>query len=228
MIDALEEAAYDRNLPPATQCDAGFILGRIAAGSVDFLARIRPDLDEFIDIPAGEFLYGDEKKPAKIEEPFAIAKYPVTNLQYRRFITAQGYAKKEFWSVEGWAWRTGEYDTEAEDSFKNWLSKRPAEKRHEPFYWHDAKWNNPLAPVVGVAWFEAEAYCNWLSEDLGRPIRLPTEQECERAARGVKGREYPWGEDFDFNRANAAPFWKQDNDASYALASSGASTTLIG
>ena len=62
------------------------------------------------------------------------------------------------------------------------------------------KWNNPLAPVVGVSWFEAEAYCNWLSEELGRPIRLPTEEEWERAARHTDGREYPWGKEFDRNR----------------------------
>ena len=151
VIDALEEIALDRNLLPLTQRDAGLSLGRLAASNTEFLARIRPDLDEFIPIPAGEFLYGEEKKPTIITEPFAIAKYPVTNLQYRRFIEAGGYDKEEFWGKEGWSWRIGEYDTKADKSDKNWLSQRPAEKRNEPFYWHDAKWNNPLAPVVGVS-----------------------------------------------------------------------------
>ena len=228
VIDALQEIARDRNLLPITQRDAGLSLGRLAASSADFLARIRPDLDEFIPIPAGEFLYGDEKKPAKIEEPFAIAKYPVTNLQYRPFIEAGGYDHKEFWSTEGWSWRMGEYDTKASGSTKDLLERRPVEKRHEPFFWRDSKWNNPLAPVVGVSWFESEAYAKWLEAELERPIRLPTEEEWERAARGRKGRKYPWGDDFDFNRANAAPFWKQDNDADYAFDLDYASTTLIG
>lgn len=228
VIDALKTIALDRSLLPPTQRDAGFSLGRLATSHPDFLARIRPDLDEFIPIPAEEFLYGDEKKPATITEPFALAKYPVTNLQYRRFIEAGGYDKAEFWSAEGWSWRTGEYDTKADKAYKDWLAGRPAEKRNEPFYWHDTKWNNPLAPVVGVSWFEAQAYANWLAEVSGRPMRLPTEQEWEYAARGMKGREYPWGDKFDFNRANAAPFWKQDNDASYVSASSGASTSLVG
>jgi formylglycine-generating enzyme required for sulfatase activity len=64
-----------------------------------------------------------------------------------------------------------------------------------------------LAPVVGVSWFEAEAYGNWLSQQDGRPVRLPTEQEWERAARGVAGREYAWGNGFDRNRLNCAEFW---------------------
>ncbi len=228
VIDALEGAALDRSLLPATQRDAGLSLGRLASSSPDFLARIRPDLDELIHIPAGDFLYGDDKKTEKIEEDFSIAKYPVTNWQYRRFIEAGGYDEEKFWSVEGWSWRTGRYDTKASGATKDYLERRPAEKRYEPFFWHDTKWNNPLAPVVGVTWFEAEAYCNWLAIELARPIRLPTAYEWERAARGVEGREYSWGDKFEFNRANAAPFWKQDNDASYALSSSGASTTLIG
>ena len=69
------------------------------------------------------------------------------------------------------------------------------------------EWNNPLAPVVGVSWFEAEAYCNWLAKELGKPIRLPTEEEWERAARHTDGREFPWGEKFDRNRLNSAEFW---------------------
>lgn len=167
-------------------------------------------------MPAGEFLYGDEKKTAKITEPFAIAKYPVTNLQYRRFIETGGYDKAEFWSAEGWSWRTGEYDTKAEDDYRDWLFRHPTEKRNQPFFWHDAKSNNPLAPVVGVSWFEAEAYANWLADILGKPLRLPGEQEWEYAARGSNGREYSWGNHFDFNRANSAEFWGQDNDLDWS------------
>ncbi|MBT3392370.1 MAG: SUMF1/EgtB/PvdO family nonheme iron enzyme [Chloroflexi bacterium] len=199
-------AIYDRSLPPAVQCDAGFILGRTGWHP--------DDLDTFIPIPAGPFLYGDEKEKTVIEQPFEIAKYPVTNLQYRRFVDAGGYNIQEFWSAEGWAWRTGDYDSKAPDKYKNWLSNRPPEKRNEPYWWHDRKWNNPLTPVVGVSWFEAEAYCNWLARELGKPIRLPTEQEWERAARGVDGREYPWGNEFDRNKANCAEFWANKADLS--------------
>jgi len=197
--EALLAACYERTLPPAVQRDAGFSLAR--SGWIPL------DLDAFVSIPAGEFLYGDEKRKAIIQEPFAIGKYPVTNLQFRHFMEAGGYERRELWSQAGWAWRTGTYDSQASGNLKDWLSNRPLEKRNEPYWWHDQKWNNPLAPVVGVCWFEAEAYCNWLSQELGRPVRLPSEQEWERAARGAKGREFAWGNEFDKDKLNNQDYW---------------------
>lgn len=222
---ALRAASRNRGLPPATQRDAGFSLGR---------AGWQPDdLDKFVTIPIGPFLYQDRRK-LEIKEPYAISKHPITNLQFRRFIEAKGYERREFWSEEGWAWRTGTYDSKAtEDYEKRWLEQRPPEKRHEPFWWHDMKWNNPLAPVVGVSWFEAEAYCNWLAKELNKPIRLPTEEEWERAARHTDGREYPWGNTFDRNRLNCAEFWGERNDLDWnkwveAKGYETASTTIVG
>jgi len=197
---ALLAAAHDRALPPPVQRDAGFALGCTGWRP--------PDLDEFVPIPAGLFLYGDEKRTVVIEQPFAIARYPVTNVQYRRFVEAGGYDRREWWSDLGWAWRSGKYDSkDQEDYEERHLARRPPEKRNEPFYWHDAKWNNPLTPVVGVSWFEAEAYANWLAQELGRSVRLPTEEEWERAARHTDGREYPWGNAFDHHCLNCAEFW---------------------
>jgi len=68
--------------------------------------------------------------------------------------------------------------------------------------------------VVGVSWFEAEAYCKLLSQELGRPIRLPTDEEWERAARHTDGREYPWDNVFDGHRLNCAEFWAGEDDLS--------------
>ncbi len=196
---ALLAAAGDRSLQPAVQRDAGFSLG--CAGWAP------PDLDAFIAIPAGPFLYGDDKRRLEIKQSFAIGKYPVTNRQYRSFIEAGGYDRREWWRDDGWAWQAGTYDSRAPEEHRNWLAARPPKERGAPFFWRDAKWNNPLAPVVGVSWFEAEAYCAWLAKELGRPVRLPAEEEWERAARHTDGREYPWGNTFDRERLNCAEFW---------------------
>ena len=224
---ALLKVNRDRSLPPATQRDAGFSLGR---------SGWRPkDLEDFQPIPAGPFQYGAKEK-AIIQQPFEISKYPVTNLQFGAFLKAGGYDREEFWSAEGWSWRTGKWDTKAPDYLKDWLKRRPAEKRNEPFYWHDARWNNPLAPVVGVSWFEAEAYCQWLSKKEGKSFRLPSEQEWERAARGANGNVYPWGAKFDRTRVNCAEFWAKKDDLSdhnkwddwWKQGSEIASTTIVG
>lgn len=55
---------------------------------------------------------------------------------------------------------------------------------------------HPDHPVISVSWFDAVAYCEWLSRECGRPYRLPTEAEWERAARGgVEGALYVWGDE---------------------------------
>ena len=60
----------------------------------------------------------------------------------------------------------------------------------EPEYWRDAKWNGATQPVVGVSWWEADAFCRWAG------FRLPTEREWEAAGRGRNGGAYPWGDDW--------------------------------
>jgi formylglycine-generating enzyme required for sulfatase activity len=147
----------------------------------------------WIDIPAGkvtlvETTWDDAhiKKGQKqtFDVPaFQIAKYPLTNAQFRLFVKAGGYDQRQWWTDEGWA-------------------KRESEGWTEPRYWQDTKWNQDNYPVVGVSWFEVVAYGLWLSEVTGEAISLPTEQQWQRAAQGDTNRAYPYGDKFDSNKCN--------------------------
>ncbi|MGH9334446.1 MAG: formylglycine-generating enzyme family protein, partial [Vicinamibacteria bacterium] len=65
-----------------------------------------------------------------------------------------------------------------------------------PQFAEDSNFSDPDQPVVGVSFDEARRYCRWLSEETGLPLRLPTEAEREKAARGgIEGAVFPWGDD---------------------------------
>lgn len=74
-----------------------------------------------------------------------------------------------------------------------------ADTDDEPPPWlDDPAFASDTQPVVGVNWEQARAYCDWLSKTCGLDIRLPTEAEREKGARGgVEGRLFPWGDDID-------------------------------
>ena len=71
----------------------------------------------------------------------------------------------------------------------------------EPPFWSQGMFSHPHKPVVGINWFDAIAYCKWLTEIMGKTCRLPTEAEWEKSARGGKeGEIYPWGDDLPAER----------------------------
>ena len=73
-----------------------------------------------------------------------------------------------------------------------------------PPFWDDAIFSDPVQPVVGVSWDEATMYCKWLSQQMGKEFRLPTEAEWERAARGgLESALYPWGDEPPWERPYA-------------------------
>jgi iron(II)-dependent oxidoreductase len=153
-----------------------------------------PSRGEMVAVPAGPFLLGaawdsfayDNEYPAHelFIPAYQIARLPVTNEEYARFVVEGGYERREFWGEEGWGWR------EKED----WTC---------PLYWcrqGSGAWAvrrmfeegelEPDHPVTGVSWYEAEAYARFAGQ------RLPTEAEWEKAASwdGARKRRYAWGD----------------------------------
>jgi formylglycine-generating enzyme required for sulfatase activity len=124
-----------------------------------------------------------DAKPLEIAD-FKLTACPVTVAQFRPFVD-QGYGDDDYWSDAGRQWRKGE-------------------EREFPAYWEERAWTLDNHPVVGVSWYEAEAYCKWLNAHLppGKGVRLPTEAEWEWAARGPEGRRYPWGDEPPAERCN--------------------------
>ncbi len=73
---------------------------------------------------------------------------------------------------------------------------------------NDERFNHPDQPVTSVSWFDAADYCAWLSEQTGKPFRLPTEAEWERAARGgLEAKLYTWGDEPPQAQPRYAELW---------------------
>ncbi|MFZ1570456.1 MAG: SUMF1/EgtB/PvdO family nonheme iron enzyme [Thiolinea sp.] len=128
---------------------------------------------DWVQIPAGSFIYQNGERPHL--ESFYISRYPVTNAQFQAF----AQAKEGYWHDAWW-----EGLVECADQLP------------------EHQWTAANRPVERVSWYDAIAFCRWLSAKTGQSISLPTEQHWERAARGTEGREYPWGGAYKLGYAN--------------------------
>lgn len=118
---------------------------------------------------------------------FRLSRNEVTRADFQRFIDAGGYDNFALWSYDGWLWKTSHNITKPAywDSIQIWGLFGNAFEQTDNF------------PVVGVSYWEADAYCRWAGG------RLPTEAEWEMAARwSGQPRSYPWGDFWDYENCN--------------------------
>ena len=164
---------------------------------------------DWVTIPAGEFLMGSDKQkdPAAYDDElpqhkvyvdtFRIARVPVTVAQFEFFVKATAYqttAEREGWSSvwSGYKW--------------DWVEGADWAHPHGP---HSDVAQKAKHPVTHISWHDAQEFCQWAN------VRLPTEAEWEKAARGTDGCIYPWGD-------------KPPNDGRCNFSMNGGDTTPVG
>jgi len=140
--------------------------------------------------PRSDFAKEQPQKEIYLDN-FWIMQTEVTVEQYGRFMESDGYMNEDYWSEEGWSWKSGP------------LGRIGIMGKTQPGDWAKAGWNEPQQPVISVTWFEAEAYANWLSSESGLVYKLPTEAQWEKAARGTEAFIFPWGSIWDTEKANS-------------------------
>ena len=158
---------------------------------------------EFLKIPHGEFIMGsadkdkeayDDEKPqhkVNIRYDFLMARFPVTNELFKKFVKETAYKTKAEKDGFAYAW-----------DGKEW-NKTKGASWHHPSGAKSSIENKGNYPITQIFWKDGISFCDWLNKSYGAFLprglvfRLPTEAEWEKAARGTEGLIFPWGNDFN-------------------------------
>ena len=166
-----------------------FALGRSSTATVR-------DLENMIEIPAGEFIYQDGQKENL--PTFYIDQYEVTIGEYAKFLDFIEKNPDKIAPFEHPNQPKGKSHVPAE-----WADLKELSPPMPGYYQRAQRWGkfheaalDVNSPVFGVDWYDAYAYAKWKGH------RLPTEKEWEKAARGTDGRKFSWGNNEDPTKAN--------------------------
>ncbi len=165
-------------------------------GGPETIAKAKEALEQRMAlVPTGSValspaLSGDPSTEQEFDvEPFLLDVHSVTSARYQRFVDAGGYDALEYWPEEIWPHLIELKDQTGQPAPRYWRHGR-----------HDARFSDH--PVVGVSWYEAQAYALWVGQ------RLATEAEWQMAASWhIKSstdviRRFPWGDAMDARRCN--------------------------
>ena len=172
---ALIEGLRGSSLPAKERAECGVVLNHFGDPRTEIT-----DVDrmKFVVIARGQF-YANEKEPQyDLRHDYALAHFPVSNAQFATFVEEDGYSDETFWSL---AQQHGYWSC---DGFKGRYesdARRGPRKFSRPF-------DQANHPVVGLSWYEAMAYCEWLTRRWSLPkgcrVILPSENEWLKGARG--------------------------------------------
>ena len=153
-------------------------------------------------VPGGPFICGGgpelqhrHHEPRRTEQldGFLIRTTPVTMGEYCRFINAV----HELDPDEAWRRVPRQEAASKESVGQYWERPGPGRRYAIPKVDRDGDVWDPSWPAAGISWHDAAAYALWISQETGVRQRLPTEHQWEKAARGVDGRRFPWGDGYD-------------------------------
>lgn len=179
----------------STKTICAIIMGLMGTAAAVAAPKVQPagsvfrdcrDCSEMVVIAPGSFVMGaDGGEPERYEGPphkvtigyrFAVGVIPVTNAQFRVFITETGHKA----ATNCWVPRDGTYKEAAGSSWADPAFGRPPRDDE---------------PVVCIDWRDARAYVDWLAKKTGKPYRLLSEAEWEYVARAGTTTRFPWGDD---------------------------------
>ncbi len=177
---------------------------------MDYLYQFSEKWDEWVRVPEGNLLMGHPRskdsaphRQVSIDKPFLIKKYPVTNIEFFRFINETNYKTEAETLTDAIVYQSGSLVLQGEPSSRSSFSN-PSLGPVKEAYWlcpdgqPDCLYGKHNHPVTQVTWNDAQAYCKWKSELTGKNIRLPSEKEWEYVASNfgkISPDHFFWDED---------------------------------